>query len=110
MKKFDGMILPVLVCAEDGANGELAPAPSWSIESGAAAGFRIATGVRVGRQVAAIAGMRKRRRVAKMARRRDCDGNHDRLAARISTTAASARAICNHNAQRCFTRLPRMTR
>ena len=38
MKKFDGMMAPVLVCADDGAKGECAPAPSWSMETGATSG------------------------------------------------------------------------
>ena len=37
-------IVPVLVCADDGANGDFAPAPSWSIESGGASGLRIILG------------------------------------------------------------------
>src|ERR1039458_2518463 len=39
IKKFDGMMPPVLVCADEGANGEGAPAPSWSMEPGATSGF-----------------------------------------------------------------------
>ncbi len=39
MKKFEGMIFPVLVCAEDGANGDCAPAPSSFIESGGTRGI-----------------------------------------------------------------------
>ena len=32
-------MLPVLVLADAGAKGDFAPAPSWSMESGAVAGF-----------------------------------------------------------------------
>ena len=39
MKKFEGMMWPVLVCADAGAKGELAPAPSSFIDSGGDAGF-----------------------------------------------------------------------
>src|ERR1051326_4315439 len=41
MKKFEGMMRPVSVCADDGANGECSPAPSSFIESGGDAGLAI---------------------------------------------------------------------
>ena len=62
MKKLEGMILPVLVWAEEGANGECAPAPSWSIESGGLVGFTMklsGSGCTV-RQSAAEAGNSRR--------------------------------------------------
>ena len=39
MKKFDGMMPPVLVCADDGQNGDFGPPPSSSMEAGATSGF-----------------------------------------------------------------------
>jgi hypothetical protein len=39
MKKFDGIVPPTFVPAEEGKNGDLGPPPSPSMVSGGRAGF-----------------------------------------------------------------------
>ena len=41
MKKFDGMMPPTLVFADDGKNGDFGPPPSSSMEVGTTSGLRM---------------------------------------------------------------------
>jgi hypothetical protein len=41
MKKFEGIMPPTLVLADDGKNGDCGPPPSWFMDAGTIKGFRI---------------------------------------------------------------------
>src|ERR1700694_1025528 len=93
MKKFDGMILPVFVCADDGAKGELAPAPSSFMERGTTVGLRMDF---IGPGVGRMAGRVTMRATATRTNATNLDLN----ARATNTIAANASTMCSHRIQR----------
>src|ERR1700694_1637391 len=104
MKKLDGMMLPVSVCADEGAKGDRAPAPSSSIDSGGDTGLTMRSSGLGGILLFTAAEVGSRRSM-------DAAIQYARpLRNPIAITAATARAMCAHKITRWSSVLPRTTR